>query len=240
MCTCALQHFLLHKIKNFLNFGRKFFKGNDIFLSCITTADNSLSVLDILRSTFDTNRNSSHFLLCEFESRASVGVVYFDTDASCLECCKQFICFLKNAFFALLDRNDDCLSRSDSRRQDKSAVVTVNHDDRTDHTCCHTPGCLVYVFQCIVLVCVLNAECSGESVTEVVACTGLKCFTVMHQGLNCVGSYCTCEFFFVCLLTFDDRDSQNFFAEISVQVQHLDRSLLCFLCCCVCSMTFLP
>ena len=139
MCTCALQHLFLHEIKNFLNFGSQLIEGNNIFFSCVTTADHSLSVLDILRTTFDTNRNTTHFLLCKFESRTSVCIVHFDTDACSFQCCKQFVCFFQNSFFTLLDRDDHCLCRSNSRRQDKSAVVTMNHDDRTDHTCGHSP-----------------------------------------------------------------------------------------------------
>ena len=43
------------------------------------------------------------------------------------------------------------------RRKYKTAVVTVYHDDRTDHTGRHTPGSLMYILKCIVLICKLYA-----------------------------------------------------------------------------------
>ena len=98
----------------------------------------------------------------------------------------------------------------------------------------------MHIFQCVIFVCVLDAECFCKSVTKVMAGTGLKCFSIVHQRFNCVSCYCTCKFFFVCFLTFDYRNCQNFFAEISIQIQHLDRSFFCFFCCCVSSMSLLP
>ena len=38
-----------------------------------------------------------------------------------------------DTFLLLLDRNDHNLGRCDSRRQDQTIVVTVHHDDGTDH-----------------------------------------------------------------------------------------------------------
>ena len=58
----------------------------------------------------------------------------------------QFACFFQNAFFFLHDGNDNNLCRCDSGRQNQTAVVTVNHDNRTDKTGGHTPGSLMYIF----------------------------------------------------------------------------------------------
>ena len=81
--TCTLQHIFLDCFQDFLYFLHKLIKCNSIFLSCITTANDSLTILDILRAALDTNRNTTHFLLCEFESRALVCVVYFYADSCC-------------------------------------------------------------------------------------------------------------------------------------------------------------
>ena len=230
MLTCTLQHIFLDCFQDFLYFLHKLIKCNSIFLSCITTADHSLTILDILRAALDTDRNTTHFLLCEFESRALVCVVYFYADSCCL----------KNALFSLLDRDDHCLYRSDSRRQYQTAVITMYHDDCTDHTCCHAPGCLMYILKFIFFICILDAECSCKSIAKVMACTGLKSFSIMHQGFNCISSFCTGEFLLVCFLSLDNRDCKYFLAEICIQVQHLDSTLFCFLGCSMSCMAFLP
>ena len=98
----------------------------------------------------------------------------------------------------------------------------------------------MHILKLIVLVCVLDSECSCKSIAEVVAGSGLKCFSVMHQGLDGVGCLCTCEFLFVCLLAFDNRDCKYFLTEVRIQVQHLDGTLFGFLCCCMCGVAFLP
>ena len=83
------------------------------------------------------------------------------------------------------------------RRKNQTAVVTVYHDDRTDHTGRHTPGSLMYILQCVVLICKLDAKCLCKAVAEVVAGTGLQCLAVMHQGLDGIGCLCTCKFLLV-------------------------------------------
>ena len=49
----------------------------------LTMDQDSLTILDILRAALDTDRDTTHFLLCEFESRALVCVVYFYADSCC-------------------------------------------------------------------------------------------------------------------------------------------------------------
>ena len=97
----------------------------------------------------------------EFPARALVGVVYFYTDASCHDdAAYSSYAFSRTPSLLCWIGMITDLSRSDSRRQDQTAVVAVYHDDRTDHTGCHTPGGLVYIFQCVVFICILDAECS--------------------------------------------------------------------------------
>ena len=96
------------------------------------------------------------------------------------------------------------------------------------------------IFQCVIFVCVLDSECFGKTISEVMACTGLKSFSIVHQGLDGVSSLSTCKFLFICLLAFNNRNCKNFLTEICIDVQHLDGTLLSFLCCCMCCMSFLP
>ena len=72
------------------------------------------------------------------------------------------------------------------------------------------------------------------------ACTGLESLTVVHQRFDGISSLSTCKFLLVCLLAFDDRNRKNFLAEVCIDVQHLDGTLLRFLSCCMSSMSLLP
>ena len=56
----------------------------------------------------------------------------------------------------------------------------------------------MYILKFVLFICILDAECSGKSVTKVMACTGLKSFSIMHQRFDCVSSLCTGEFLFLC------------------------------------------
>ena len=94
----------------------------------------------------------------------------------------------------------------------------MNHDHSTDQTSCHTPGGLMYIFQGIVFICKLNTKCFCKTIAEVMACTGLQSFTIMHQCFDGVCCYCTCKFFLVCLTSFYHRNSQYFFAEVCIDI----------------------
>ena len=96
------------------------------------------------------------------------------------------------------------------------------------------------IFQCVVFICVLDSECFRKTISKVMACTGLKSFSIVHQGLDGISSLSTCEFLFICLLAFDNRNCENFLTEIRIDIQHLDCTLLGFLGCCMRCMSFLP
>ena len=69
---------------------------------------------------------------------------------------------------------------------------------------------------------------------------GLEGFPVMHQRLYRISGFCPGKFLLVCLLSADDRDGQDFFAKICIEVQHLQRPLLCIFSGGMGSMAFLP
>ena len=96
------------------------------------------------------------------------------------------------------------------------------------------------ILQGVVLCCILNAKCLCKAVTEVMAGSGLQCFSVVHQGLNGIGSLRACKFLFIGLLSADNRNSQHLLTEVCVQIQHLDGSCLSFLCGCVSGVDLLP
>ena len=82
------------------------------------------------------------------------------------------------------------------------------------------------ILQLIVLIRILNAKRPGKTVAEIVRCPGLQCLSVMHQCLNRVGRFRPGEFLLVRLPALDHRNRQFLFAEIRIDIQHLDRPLL--------------
>ena len=105
----------------------------------------------------------------------------------------------------------------------------MHHDDRADQTGGHAPGGLINIFQLIVFIRKLDAEGFCKAVSEVVAGAGLKRLSVVHKSLDGIGCLRAREFFLVCLLSLNDRDSKHLLAEVRIQVQHLDGAFLCLL-----------
>ena len=96
------------------------------------------------------------------------------------------------------------------------------------------------ILQFVFFIGVLDAESFCKAIAEVVGCTGLQSLTIVHQGFDRECMSCTSESFFFCFFAFYYGDRQHFMAEIGVYVQHLDRSFLCFFCCCMSCVAFLP
>ena len=240
VCSCTLQHVMLLLLQHLRYLLRKLLNRCGNLFACISAHDHCHTIFDILRSKLNTHRNSAHLLLREFPSRALLGIVEFHAKSALCKCFFNLVCFFQNALLLLTDRNDHNLRRCNMRRKHQSAVVAVYHDDRSDHTGRHTPGSLMNVFQLVIFVCKLNAECLCKSIAKIVAGTGLQCFSVMHQGLDRVCRLCTGKFLFVCLASLDNRDCQHLLTEICINVQHLDSTCLCLLCGRMCSMSLLP
>ena len=169
-CFCSFEHIILHCLKNFSKFCCKLVQRNTDLLSCITAYDNCLVILDIFRSDFDTCRDSKDLLSAELPSRCFIRIVNLYFVSCCLQCINKFICLIKNTFFMLGDRDDHCLYRCDSRWNNKSAVISVYHDQRTNDSCGQSPGCLIYFVKFVILIRILNTECTWEGASEEVAC----------------------------------------------------------------------
>ena len=85
-----------------------------------------------------------------------------------------------------------------------------------------------------------DAESLGETVTEVMAGTGLQCFSVMHQCFDRVCVFCSGEFLVFCLSSCYEWDSHCLFIAILINFPHLDCSFFSFFICCMKCVTFLP
>ena len=70
--------------------------------------------------------------------------------------------------------------------------------------------------------------------------SGLESFTVMHESLNGVGCLCSRKLLLLGLLSLDYGDCKEILEEISIDVEHLNRTLLSFLSGCMSSVAFLP
>ena len=98
----------------------------------------------------------------------------------------------------------------------------------------------MYILKLVVLIGILDTECLRKAVTEVMAGSGLKRLTVVHQRLDGVGGLCSGELLLVGLLSLDYRDRQNLFTEVCINIQHLNGSCLCLFLGCMSRVALLP
>ena len=220
----ALQHILLHLFQDLVRFFLQLLQAHLDLFTGIPSADHAAACLDILGADLHADRDAAHLLLGEFPSGALVRIVHLHPEAA--EAVAQSISHFQNALFFLLDGDDHDLHGRYSGRKHQAGVVAVHHDDRADETGGHTPGGLVHIFQLIVLIRELDAEGFGKAISEIVAGAGLQSLSVVHQSLNGIGSLRSREFFLIRLLSPDDGHRKHLFAEVRVQVQHLDGALL--------------
>ena len=140
----------------------------------------------------------------------------------------------------LSNGNDSHLNGSYLRRQDKSVIVTVCHDDSTDHTCGNTPGRLMRIAYLILTVCVRYIKRSCKAVTEIVRSTALKRNAVMHHRLDGVGFHSACELFLLGLLTRNCGDRESFTVKVLIALEHIEGFLSCLCLALVHGVSLLP
>ncbi|KLU68121.1 MAG: hypothetical protein RHS_6056 [Robinsoniella sp. RHS] len=169
MLSRSFQHICLHCFQDLSCLICDLIKCSHSLLSGVTPYNNSLTCFDIFWSQFNSDWNSTHFLLRELPSRTLVRIIHLHTKSCFRQCIFHFERFIQNAVFFLLDRNHHNLGRRNPWREYQTAVVSMHHDDRSDHTGCHSPGCLMNIFQSIILICKLNTESFCKSVTEIMA-----------------------------------------------------------------------
>ena len=140
----------------------------------------------------------------------------------------------------LEDRYDSHLNWCQVRRQHKSVVVGVCHDERTHKTGRYTergsPRVLIFVF----LAQELYIERFCEVLSEEVAGACLECFAVLHHCLDTIGLHCAGETLVRRFDTFYHGDCHNIFRHICIDVEHLLCESICLLACSVCGVSFLP
>ena len=113
-------------------------EGHKELFARIAANQNTLVLLDILGAKLQTNGNALHLILGKLPAGALVGIVELCTELL-FELFINRVRLVENALFVLGDRDNGDLDGSDFRRQDKSVVVGMYHNQRTDHAGRGTP-----------------------------------------------------------------------------------------------------
>ena len=248
MCSpvvvCLLVDVLLNILEQVLDVVDNAFICN-IFLGESIAAGNFPSVVFVVvRTNGETNRNSLHFPFGKLESRAlSVAVVVLVAYACSLKLSAKFVYTFRNhieLLISLVNRNDNYLNWSQMRRQYKSVVVGVSHNERTHQTGRNAPRSCPYIFGLVFLVKEGNIECLCEILCKEVRSTCLQCLSVLHESLNTESFLGTGKALAVGLAANNNGNAKVIFNKIGIYMNHLVGFFHCFLLGCVSGMTFLP
>ena len=239
VCLCLCQQLVVYDLQHCVDFFNDIVKRNELLLARDAGNQHAAVVLDVARTDLQTYRYALHLVLAELPAGALLAVVYLDAQRLC-KLCLDGVCLIQHAFLMLCYGNNNNLNGCYLGRQDQTVIVAVCHDDGTDHTGGNAPRGLVRILDGVVACGVGNAERSCKAVTEVVGGTALQRITVVHHGLNGIGSHSTRELFLLGLLTDDSGDCQHVAVEIAVDVQHSDGLLLCLFCSFVHGVALLP
>lgn len=225
-------------------------------LSWDVTAGGSDEVACGLAGTeLDTQRHTAEFPFVElpaggvalthvgFGANAGSGEDGSQTIDFAIQLLALFICGLGSD----ADRDDYGLGLCNARGQDQATVVTVDHDHNTQGTGGETPGVLPDVQSRLLLIALDRGILDGdvEHLTEVLAKT-VRCTTLNTTAsgrditLNGCGIETTSKLFLFGLLTLDNRNSQEFLVDPSIEVKNLDNFVISTLLGQVCRVALLP
>ena len=112
---------------------------------------------------------------------------------------------------------------SNTRWQNKTVIVTMNHSQDTNSTSCETPRVLIDVlFLTSLWSLELNAEHLGEVLSQVMRCSCLNSSsTCAYVRLNSRGPISPSELFFLGLSAFDYWHCQQVSVDFGIQVEDL-------------------
>jgi len=144
-------------------------------------------------------------------------------------------------FFLIGADGKDCrLHGGDPGRKDKTVVVGVGHDDRSDKTGGNAPARGPCILEITVLVLELDVEGPGEILAEEMARSGLKGFSVAHHGFAGIGVVRPGEALSLGFLSFHHREGENVPHDPGVNAEHLQGLLHGLLPGAVGRVPFLP
>src|SRR2546430_111722 len=95
-------------------------------------------------------------------------------------------------------------------------ALIMAHYQCADETSAHAPACGPGVLYLIVLIGVIDVECLGEILAQVVRCAHLQGAAILHHGFDGIGAQCAGKLLFVGLDALDHWHGHFFFHEIVV------------------------
>jgi len=118
----------------------------------------------------------------------------------------------------LSNRNNSYLNWRNLWWKYKTFIITMYHNNSTNHSCRYTPRSLMWIMRLIVPTLESNVKLLCKAITKVMRCTTLKCNTVVHHWFNSVCFFSTGKFFFFCFSTDNSRNSKCFLIEVSINL----------------------
>ena len=201
-------------------------------------------VLKVTATHHQTHRHTLHFVVSELEARTLVvGIVVLHADAHSTQFVHDSFYLgidLLQLVFALVDRNDNHLDRSQFRRQHQAVVIRVRHDKRTHQAGRNAPRSGPYILQLVVIVDELHIEALSEVLSQEVAGSALESLAILHHGLDGVSILGTCEALCLALHTLDHGHCHIVLSEVGIHIQHLLSLCYCLFLSGMSRMTFLP
>ncbi len=191
------------------------YKRDCLFLSIVPGDDYALTCLYVLWSYLDSDRHAFHLILRELPAGGIIGIVKLYSKVI-FKCRFDLPALFENTLLVLCYRYDYRLNRSYGRGKDKPVVVTVRHYNRTYKPCCYSPGGLMGIYLLIFFVGIHNVERFCEPVAEIMTCTRLKGFSVVHKRFYRISCLRTCEFVVFRFSALNYRHCQAFGAEICI------------------------
>ena len=231
---------LVHLIEHQLHLGLDVVEADKLLLTGHAADEHTGIVLNIAGADLQTDGNALHLVLAELPAGRVVGIIQLDAQTGFDEAILQCAGGLENALLVLGGGDDDHLNGCNARRQDKTGVVAVGHDDGTDHTGGNTPGGLVGMLQGVISVGEGDAEGLGKAGAEIMGGAALQGNAVVHHGLDGVGLLGARKLLLFGLAAGDGGNGEGLAVEVLVDLEHLQGLLAGLFLGGMHGVTFLP
>ncbi len=150
-------------------------------------------------------------------------VIHFDADAAFFEFSEDLIHRRHNLLFLgifAINRDNHNLGWGNFRGHFHTLIVAVNHNQRANHACRHTPRSGVGEFKFVVFVEEINFESGGEILPKIMGCAALQGFGIAHHGFDASGHLRTSETLGIRFIALHNGDRAIIFGEIGVNIKH--------------------
>ncbi|MNV28842.1 hypothetical protein D3C71_1200470 [compost metagenome] len=138
----TFEHFIMNLLEHCLYLFNKVLLLNYLLLTCDTGYDNANAILHIAWSKLQAHRYTAHFIFIELPTwRYIRTIIHTYTNTCVLQLLEQLVCPSNHGFasFRRSDRNHNHLSWRYLRWQNKTTVITMHHNQRTNQACSGSP-----------------------------------------------------------------------------------------------------